>query len=457
MRRGIIDAARRPSAVERSDAQGRDLAGDDEGCEQPTFTTRLRRHLRQLYWTVSGAVGLHYLHGKERELWLRVFADSPWVIRLARTLLTPIERITATQVIPVQWYNIEAVGHLALDFDSFLKNNRLSDQTSSAVFVLPSDRAANPALLDLWRTHGRFVTSEWLSRLMVNVRKTGATPDDRALTSFGVVMKGASQAHRVQKDWGQRAPLLELPAVMSARGRATLEKMGVPPGSWFVCVHNREGGYAPQYEWANEYRNSPIADLIPAMETIVARGGYCIRMGDPTMQPLPPLRNVIDYIHTDFRSDWMDVFLAANCRFFFGTSSGLYCVAGIFGRPSVQVNVTPMGCVLSQFPNDLSIPKMIRDGEGRVMPFKELLEDEASSYRNSRQFTARQMTHINNTPAEIVEVAAEMMDRLDNKQSTDADALQQRFHALLTHEHYSYHSGASVGSTFLKRHIDLLS
>ena len=235
--------------------------------------------------------------------------------------------------------------------------------------------------------------------------------------------------------------------------------MGIPPGAWFVCVHNREGGYAPQFEWANDYRNSPVADLIPAMEAIVARGGYCIRMGDSTMQPLPAMHNVIDYIHTPFKSDWMDIYLSANCRFFFGTSSGLYCVAGIFGRPSVQVNVTPIGCVLSQFPQDISIPKMIRDAAGRLVPFGELFADEASSFRNSREFAARQMTHVNNTPEEITEVVTEMMDRLDGAAGPSAEdqALQTRFRSFVTPAHYSFYSGATVGTAFLRRHRDLLT
>ena len=54
------------------------------------------------------------------------------------------------------------------------------------------------------------------------------------------------------------------------------------------------------------------------------RGAWCLRMGDPSMRPMPRAPRVIDYAHSAIRSDWMDVFLCARCRFFIGNTSGNY-------------------------------------------------------------------------------------------------------------------------------------
>ena len=41
------------------------------------------------------------------------------------------------------------------------------------------------------------------------VRKRSTTPYKHSLTSYGVVMRGASQAHRVERDWAERAPIVQ--------------------------------------------------------------------------------------------------------------------------------------------------------------------------------------------------------------------------------------------------------
>ena len=69
-----------------------------------------------------------------------------------------------------------------------------------------------------------------------------------------------------------------------------------------------------------------------------------IRMGDSTMKPLPPMKRVIDYPHTKYKSAKFDVYLAATARFFIGTTSGLTNVVLSLGTPCLLVN-----CVSNYF------------------------------------------------------------------------------------------------------------
>ena len=84
-------------------------------------------------------------------------------------------------------------------------------------------------------------------------------------------------------------------------------------------------------------------------------------MGDPSMTPLPQMDNVLDYAHSQAKSDWMDVFLCGRCRFFIGLASGLSQVAARFGVPCVYVNW--ISNVLPAFSGrDLYIPKLFWSG-----------------------------------------------------------------------------------------------
>ncbi len=117
-----------------------------------------------------------------------------------------------------------------------------------------------------------------------------------------------------------------------------IEKLGIPKVAWFVCLHVRESGFRND-KGRREYRNSNIKNYIPAIKEIVSKGGWVVRMGDDSMTPLPEMKNVIDYPFTEFKSDFMDLFLIKNCRFFIGCQSGIFDVAKLFSKPTLLLNM----------------------------------------------------------------------------------------------------------------------
>ena len=63
-------------------------------------------------------------------------------------------------------------------------------------------------------------------------------------------------------------------------------------------------------------------------------------MGDTTMTHLPTMERVIDYPHTLFKSDLMDIYLISECRFYIGSQSGIWDVALLFQKPMVMPNMS---------------------------------------------------------------------------------------------------------------------
>ena len=354
-----------------------------------------------------------------------------------------------------QYGLIERIGHLAMDFDSYLKDQILSHRKVIPVLLCAGRKPANEALLAHWSQQIRIIRNRWIDGLLRPFMSFPELVDSLPVYCSSIA---ARRALTTSKPLGGSAAAPNLSEAEIARGEAQLRVLGIPEGAWFVCVHSREGGYSTVDEWMHSFRNSSIEDYAEAMREIVARGGWCIRIGDATMQPLPPMPGVVDYALSPSKSEWMDVFLCARCRFFLGNSSGLFLVAGIFGRPSALANMAPLGRAYSPLPSDISIPKLLMDAQGRTISLVDAFADEVSEFRFAPEFDERGLRQIDNTPQEIAELAIEMMDRLDGRivdEPDDAD-LQERFRALVKPHHYCWPAPSRIGRAFLRRHRALL-
>lgn len=370
-----------------------------------------------------------------RRIAYNVLARLAWLLRIRFIRLTHPERI----------------GHLALEPDCYAKDKRLEGRWEISVLLTDPDKIANACLLELWRQHYVVVRSPGLVRLL---RPLSQYPFlDRFLIAYAVAIDDTATCYTTYRHWGTRSPLLTLPQAQRKAGRATLAKMGVPEDAWFVCVHSREGGYSPHDEHLHSYRNSDIHDYGPAMQAIVAAGGWCIRVGDPTMRPLsPPTQGVIDYALSPQKSAEMDVFLAAECRFMLGNSSGLYILSATFGKPCALANQAPLSGVYGIGVNDLAIPKWLKR-EGVPLQLEPFLRSPAANYRFTELYRKDGYEVVSNTPEEILALTREMLERLEGRAvyTADDEARQARFRALFAKGHYSYGAASRIGRDFLRK------
>jgi putative glycosyltransferase (TIGR04372 family) len=153
-------------------------------------------------------------------------------------------------------------------------------------------------------------------------------------------------------------PLLKLSPLHISSGHRFLDKMGITMQDWFVCMHIRETGYHSDQHW-DRTRNSDPHTYISAIQEIILRGGWVIRMGDASMSTIPFVHDrFIDYAHSPFKSPLLDVFLAASCHFFIGTGSGLSEVPKLFGVNTIFLNWAVLN-VFSWSASDIIIPKKL--------------------------------------------------------------------------------------------------
>lgn len=350
------------------------------------------------------------------------------------------------------------IGHLSAEIDCFLKAQALGELPNRKWFVLaPPDRVANNHLLSYWQARLLVVSSPAACLLLGAMSRWLLMRYD---VSHYVLRLNASQdIYRLNALWAGRPPQLKLNKSDVDWSEQALRHLGIPSGAWFVCVHVREAGFSPTDESAHAHRNGDSRAILLAVAEIVRRGGWCVRMGDPSMSPLSNIPGLIDYAHHRMRSPRLDVILCAKARVFLGNSSGLALVSTVFGVPCVLVNMIPMSA-LSPLVSDISIPKMLwQDRESRMLGIDEILQSPIGDYRFAHLYRQAGITVVENTREDILDVTVEMLDRLDgcHTESEEDRALQNRFFSHLHVGHYSYGAKSRVGSAFLRKHQELYS
>ena len=138
---------------------------------------------------------------------------------------------------------LEDVGMLAMDLDTYLKEQVLSHRKVVPVLLCLGRKPANEALLAHWSKHIRVIRGRWINELLRPLMTFPELVDP--IQAYSIVHGGAAANHGILSQWADRAPLLHLSADENARGEAQLRALGIPEGAWFVCVHSREGGSSP--------------------------------------------------------------------------------------------------------------------------------------------------------------------------------------------------------------------
>lgn len=354
-----------------------------------------------------------------------------------------------------------------LPLDAWIKSGLLGFRPpcSSLVLVEPALKAgtANQCLLDYWRSYFEFVEdSDKLTQLRPLARDLSARLDyipcgDRT------VPYAISASVWIQAEWEKqgRQPLLQLKDEHKQRGWEMLARMGIPKDAWFVTTHVRESGFKGK----ESFRDSDIVTYLKSFRQVTERGGWVIRLGDASMDPLPAMPQVIDYALSSVKSDWMDVFLLAAARFMIGTSSGPASVSYAFGVPVAMTNYLPAAAVYFTR-QDLFLPRLMRRIDDRSFLNLEALMTLPYSmgacdgmYKNIFRVEA-----IPNTSEEISGLVTEMLDKLDGtlRYTEKDESLQKRFKSLTAEREViiglpGFEIQCRLGRDFLRHHQHLLA
>jgi putative glycosyltransferase (TIGR04372 family) len=333
------------------------------------------------------------------------------------------------RLLPYEW--VTQFGHIGL-LDSYVKMAELGMYPpANHVLLAPAGKVSNRDYLAYWARYFTIVRDpELVDDLFPYQRMIGdnfmAYPG-----AGGTAEPWTRAAARAHIGWARqgRAPLLEVSDEDLALGAKTLAALGVPEGAWYVGLHVREGGYYGESSGGmSTHRNAAVEDYLPAIRAVTERGGYVIRLGDRSMQPLPDMERVVDYAHSVEKSSGADIFFCATSRFVIGTTSGLTTACLSFGTPMILVNCISNDWQLWSGDTDFIVKPVWNLRERRYLTFTETYAQPTQGYLINADVMRRHGLEAVPNSAEEIEVAVryklDLMDGLTTRAGDDQEPMR---------------------------------
>jgi len=294
---------------------------------------------------------------------------------------------------------------------------------------LDDSPVCNKQLAVMWRRVIHIVPSWVLAPLIrINQIIPGGAAHDLRLTRH--------TCRDVHNLYDQYEPRLTFSDAEEQIGEARLRSMGIPQGAKFVCLNVRDSAYLDSYmkggAWDyHSYRNADINTFLLAANELVKRGYYVVRVGAVVSNKLAITDpKIIDYAGTEMRDPFMDIYLGAKCFFCISTGAGWDAIPEIFRRPTVFVNLLPIGYLLTFRSSVIHITKHHWTSDlSCELSLREIFQRDSAFCLRTEDFESKGVRLIDNTPEEIHAVVVEMVERLEGTwtESVRDRELQERF------------------------------
>ena len=166
------------------------------------------------------------------------------------------------------------------------------------------------------------------------------------------------------------------------KGRLWLKEQGWKEGQKFVCLQVRDSAYLgfeewhAQYDWNyHSYRDSDIDTYNLAIRWLADQGVWVLRMGKSVNKRVSIKHpRVIDYPFHPEKSDFLDVWLFANCDLCISTGSGPDLISDVYRKPILFLNYLPLIGFFS-WSKTLNHPKhLVWKATGESLTLEEHLE-----------------------------------------------------------------------------------
>ena len=246
----------------------------------------------------------------------------------------------------------------------------------------------------------------------------------------------------------------------------------VCPNGKFVCLHVRDNSYLKNHQdlrdWSyHNYRDTDIKTYAAAAEALAEMGYTVFRMGAIVKEPLvSKYPRVIDYATNGMRTEFLDVYLGANCAFTVSVGSGWDSVPTIFRRPILFVNYLPIFVPSLLTLLVTAIPKLLLDKKtNKLLTLNDAIERNVATVLNTKAYEEAGVEIRDLSSEELVEAVTEMAARVEGTfvETEEQKQMQQKLKNILTNDPRLqpspgyYPIRAEFASCFLSRYTNFLS
>lgn len=366
------------------------------------------------------------------------------VLRKLKILIRALPFVSVLLIVqvlrPLIWirfgyFSVKRIGHFAFDVEYYLTEKELGEQPRKA--------------LDLFFFVGESA-NEHFARMCHRVLRVHPIVKFPYLTSELIPFRSTHCIMPAQRRFGSRdikgilkktKPHLHFTKEEEKKGMEFMERIGCSGDQKFVCLIVRDSSYLDQLSFHSDcayhnYRDSDIDTYEKAALALAEKGYWIFRMGKVVHKPLKTEHpRIPDYAKSPFRSDFLDIWLAAKCYFALSTNTGIGDVSFVFRRPMAVVNALPLGYINTiSNRSTIWLPKMIVWKKNKIsLTLKEQIQTGVIGFLRTQEYASAGVELIDNSPDDILRTAMELEAKLNGnwKENTEDKELQNKFWSIL--------------------------
>lgn len=352
-----------------------------------------------------------------------------------------------------------AIGHFSLPIEIYLCEIDLGihgDPNQYYDIYFFNETISNRTLAQKWRQYFLIKSGYLLSPLYEFLIRF--CPNSRALVPYRHWKTSPLtwQQFDLYEVLDRTTPHLFFTPLEIERGELALQALGLLPGSDFIGFFARDPLFRGGPQALPGFRDSDILKQLPAMQLAVSKGFQAVRLGRSVKVSLgtPNLSGIFDYSNSTLASDFNDVYLCSRLKFMVTTGSGLEALALCFRKPLVCVNIAQWGRLAKHNFGQyvLFIPKrQVWRATGEPLTLTEILRLKSHKFTSDIEYQQLGIEIQDNTPEEITDAVAEMIDFLRNGQrhTDNFSNLQEEFQKLLFDSENSAPFPIRIGTKYL--------
>jgi len=357
--------------------------------------------------------------------------------------------------------------------EPYLRNIKLSSGWSTIVIVIdPSPlHTNNQQLIKMYRKKVIIIDRE--NEYLMNSLSIlyGLLFDDNPMK---ILLYSRCRNIKKHRDlWSNHDTVISFTEREKSKGERGLDKIGLVNNEYF-CFGLREDSYFQQIysrdmfshinNWEagpdSRVRNPKLSTYVKLAENITNNNLKAVRMGKYSKEKvITDNRNIIDHATSGLRSDFIDTYMIANCKFLINGASGIFFFASLFNKPIFMSDVYSLSTGVLNM-SDIFMPSLLWDKKNKkLLTFKQMLELGMSetSYMSSLKENNLEIVH--NSEYELTESANELISIIDGTRIFDDkdDYLNKKFKDIVANmpgNDGGYDT--KISSNFIKRYEHLL-